>query len=140
MFLRVRSCQISGQSRKREKLSAFRDEPLDTLDHEAAAIARDCCIAQAIAVSTVAMSFCAAAPRHHMRIFTTDPDFTRYAPESAPPSPSAPRMRPQRVLKIVPRLFPGVSDRRTPGRIAVLLNVFATHTWPHLPAGTGADR
>jgi predicted nucleic acid-binding protein len=63
----------------RQKLSTLRDEPVDTQDHEAAAEAGNKCRTRGIAVSTVDILICAVAQRRGMPIFTTDPDFSRYA-------------------------------------------------------------
>jgi len=63
----------------REALSAFPDERVETEDHEAAARAGNDCRSKGIAVSLVDMLLCAVAHRHGMSIFTTDPDFARYA-------------------------------------------------------------
>jgi len=65
----------------REILRAFRDEPVDTEDYEAAAKASNDCRAKGIAVSVVDMLICAVARRRGMAIFTTDPDFENYARE-----------------------------------------------------------
>jgi predicted nucleic acid-binding protein len=63
----------------RKALGAFRDEPVDTADHEAAAKASNDCRAKGIAVSVVDMLICAVARRRGMAIFTTDRDFENYA-------------------------------------------------------------
>jgi predicted nucleic acid-binding protein len=65
----------------RKTLGAFRDEPVDTADHEAAAKAANACRAKGIAVSVVDMLICAVARRRGMAIFTTDRDFENYARE-----------------------------------------------------------
>jgi predicted nucleic acid-binding protein len=65
----------------RKTLGAFRDEPVDTADHEAAAKAGNDCRAKGIAVSVVDILICAVAHRRGMSIFTTDPDFENYARE-----------------------------------------------------------
>ena len=63
----------------RRTLAAFRDEPVGTEDHEAAAQAANACRAQGIAVSAVDMLICSVAHRRGMPVFTTDPDFSNYA-------------------------------------------------------------
>ena len=65
----------------REILRAFRDQPVDTEDYEAAAKAGNDCRVKGIAVSVVDMLICAVARRRGMAIFTTDPDFENYARE-----------------------------------------------------------
>jgi hypothetical protein len=67
--------------RLREALGEFADEPVDTADHEAAAQASNACRAKGIAVTAVDILICAVASRRGMAIFTTDPDFERYARE-----------------------------------------------------------
>jgi len=62
----------------RRTLSAFRDEPADTEDHEAAAKAANRCRAKGITVSVVDILICAVAQRRGLAIFTTDPDFSSY--------------------------------------------------------------
>jgi predicted nucleic acid-binding protein len=64
----------------RTSLRAFRDELVDTADHEAAAEAGNNCRSKGIAVSLPDMLICAVALRRGMSIFTTDPDFEKYAP------------------------------------------------------------
>jgi predicted nucleic acid-binding protein len=63
----------------RRTLAAFRDEPVGTEDHEAAARAANACRAQGIAVSAADMLICSVAHRRDMPVFTTDPDFSNYA-------------------------------------------------------------
>jgi len=63
----------------RKTLGAFRDELVDTSDHEAAAMAGNVCRGKGIAVSVVDMLICAVAQRRGIAIFTTDPDFEHYA-------------------------------------------------------------
>ena len=63
----------------REIMTGFPDEPVDTLDHVAAAKASNDCVARGIAVTTVDVLICAVAVRRGMSIFTTDPDFQKYA-------------------------------------------------------------
>lgn len=63
----------------RRTLSAFADEAIDTQDYEAAAQVGNLCRSKGLAVSPVDMLICAAANRRGLSIFTTDPDFARYA-------------------------------------------------------------
>jgi predicted nucleic acid-binding protein len=63
----------------RKAVSVFLDELVDTGDHEAAAEAGNKCRSRGIAVSPVDMLICAVALRRGMSIFTTDPDFEKYA-------------------------------------------------------------
>lgn len=63
----------------RLRLRAFPDEALDTSDHEEAAKAGNHCRAKGIAVSIVDILLCAVVIQRQWQIFTTDPDFSRYA-------------------------------------------------------------
>ncbi len=63
----------------RKTLNAFPDEPVATQDYEAAAKASNTCRAKGIAVSVVDMLICAVAHGRGMSVFTTDPDFEKYA-------------------------------------------------------------
>ena len=63
----------------RQAMAAFPDEPVETVDYEAAAKASNDCLAKGIAISIVDMLICAVALRRGMSIFTIDPDFTRYS-------------------------------------------------------------
>ncbi|HEY6340426.1 MAG TPA: PIN domain-containing protein [Bryobacteraceae bacterium] len=63
----------------RDSLRAFADEPVDSEDHETAAQAYNSCRSKGIAVSLTDMLICAVAQRRGMAIFTTDPDFEKYA-------------------------------------------------------------
>ena len=63
----------------RKTLRAFTDEPLGIEDYEAAARASNTCRAKGIATTIVDMLICAVAHQRGMRIFTTDPDFDKYA-------------------------------------------------------------
>jgi predicted nucleic acid-binding protein len=65
----------------RQTLSAFRDEPVSTENHEAAAKASNICRAKGIAASVVDMLICAISLQRGMAIFTTDPDFESYSRE-----------------------------------------------------------
>jgi predicted nucleic acid-binding protein len=60
-------------------LSAFRDEPVDAGDHEAAAKASNDCRARGVAVSVVDILICAVAQRRRMAVFAADQDFEMYA-------------------------------------------------------------
>lgn len=80
-------------------LAVVPDEPVSTTDHEAAAKAANDCQVKGIAFSAVEMLICAFAQRRSMSIFTTDPDFERYARvldlklHSAPNADSEPRLQ-----------------------------------------------
>ncbi len=63
----------------RRAVSAFADEAIHTEDYEAAAQASNECRSKGLAVSPVDMLICAVAHRRGLSIFTTDPDFARYA-------------------------------------------------------------
>ena len=63
----------------RRKLRAFDDEPITTEDFEAAAKACNDCRTRGIVATTVDILICAVALRRKWLIFTTDPDFHRYA-------------------------------------------------------------
>ncbi|HEY7333248.1 MAG TPA: PIN domain-containing protein [Bryobacteraceae bacterium] len=63
----------------RRALQAFPDEIVAREDHEAAAQAGNTCRSMGVAVSAVDMLICAIARSRGMSIFTTDPDFNRYA-------------------------------------------------------------
>jgi len=60
-------------------LRAFPDEPLTTADYEAAALASNQCRSKGLAVSVSDMLICAVAQSRDWAIFSTDPDFSRYA-------------------------------------------------------------
>lgn len=60
-------------------LRAFPDEVTEIADHEAAAMEGNLCRAKGIAVSIVDMLLCAVAISRRWALFTTDPDFPRYA-------------------------------------------------------------
>lgn len=69
-----------GQYEKlRVALRAFPDEPVDTSDYEAAAKASNDCRARGISTSVVDVLICAIALPRRWSVFTTDPDFKRYA-------------------------------------------------------------
>jgi predicted nucleic acid-binding protein len=63
----------------RTHLSAFPDERIETSDHEEAARFGNLCRTKGIVVSIVDVFLCAVAVRREWEIFTTDPDFARYA-------------------------------------------------------------
>jgi predicted nucleic acid-binding protein len=62
-----------------EILRSFPDEPLATIDYEAAAAAGNQCRSKGLAVSVSDMLICAVAQSRGLAIFSTDPDFKRYA-------------------------------------------------------------
>jgi len=69
-----------GQFAKlREILRSFPDEPVGTSEYEAAGAAGNQCRNKGLAVSLSDMLICAVAQSHGWAIFTTDPDFKRYA-------------------------------------------------------------
>ena len=63
----------------RKTLRAFSDETISIEDHEAAAKASNTCRAKGIVATVVDMLICAVAHRRGMSVFTTDPDFDKYA-------------------------------------------------------------
>lgn len=63
----------------RNLLRAFPDEPLSSHDYEAAAATSNDCRARGIAASAIDVLICTAASDRGWAIFTTDPDFARYA-------------------------------------------------------------
>ena len=65
--------------RLRAALRAFPDEPMDTSDYEAAAMATNGCRAKGMAASVVDALICQVALSRQWSIFTTDPDFKNYA-------------------------------------------------------------
>jgi predicted nucleic acid-binding protein len=69
-----------GQFAKlQEILRSFPDEPLATSDYESAAAASNQCRSKGLAVSVSDMLICAVAQSRGWAIFSTDPDFKRYA-------------------------------------------------------------
>jgi predicted nucleic acid-binding protein len=52
---------------------------VDTADHEAAALTGNQCRGKGLAVSVSDMLICAVARSRGWAIFSTDPDFSRYA-------------------------------------------------------------
>jgi len=65
--------------RLRSTLRAYEDETLSTDDFEAAAKASNDCRARGLLSSAVDILICSTAIRRKWLIFTTDPDFRRYA-------------------------------------------------------------
>jgi predicted nucleic acid-binding protein len=65
--------------RLRLYLRAFPNELIDTLDYEEAAMTSNRCRAKGIAISIVDVLLCTVTVRRDWTIFTTDPDFSRYA-------------------------------------------------------------
>ena len=69
-----------GQFAKlQEVLRSFPDEPVTTSDYEAAAAAGNQCRSRGLAVSVSDMLICAVAQARGWAIFSTDPDYRRYA-------------------------------------------------------------
>jgi predicted nucleic acid-binding protein len=62
-----------------EILRAFPDVPLSTADFETAASLGNQCRSKGLAVSVVDMLICSVAQSRDWSIFSTDPDFKRYA-------------------------------------------------------------
>jgi predicted nucleic acid-binding protein len=69
----------SQYEKLRTVLQAFRDEPVDTSDHEAAAKSSNDCRTKGVVVSIVDVLICAVALRRGWTILTTGPDFRNYA-------------------------------------------------------------
>jgi predicted nucleic acid-binding protein len=65
--------------RLRNHLRTFPDEPVNTFDYESAAEANNACRAKGLSVSIVDALICAIAINRSFSIFTTDPDFLRFA-------------------------------------------------------------
>jgi predicted nucleic acid-binding protein len=94
-LVRHRQVRLLGSTRQ-EVLSGIREEPqflrirdhlrdfpnvqLDASDYEEAARANNQCRRAGVAGSPVDMLICAVARRHDWQIFTTDRDFSHYAP------------------------------------------------------------
>ncbi len=70
---------VSQYERIRTALRAFRDEAINTSDYEAAAKANNDCRASGVGVTAVDILICAVAARREWTIFSSDPDFERYA-------------------------------------------------------------
>jgi predicted nucleic acid-binding protein len=60
-------------------LRAFADEAVDTSDYEAAAKASNQCRSRGVAVTALDALICAVSAKRDWPIFTTDPDFAKYA-------------------------------------------------------------
>lgn len=63
----------------RERLRPFEDELISTADYEVAAAASNKCRSKGVVVSVSDMLICAVAQSRNWAIFSTDPDFKRYA-------------------------------------------------------------
>jgi hypothetical protein len=63
----------------RDIVRAFPDELVNTADYEAAALASNQCRSKGVAVSVSDMLLCAVAQSRDWALFSTDPDFSRYA-------------------------------------------------------------
>lgn len=63
----------------RSTMRPFIDEPLSTEDHELVAKTGNACRAKGLRVSLVDVLLCAVAASRDWALFSTDPDFTRYA-------------------------------------------------------------
>jgi predicted nucleic acid-binding protein len=63
----------------REILAAFPDEPADSEDYERAALFSNKCRSQGVSVSVSDILICSIAQSRGWSIFSTDPDFARYA-------------------------------------------------------------
>ena len=70
---------VSQYEKIRTALRAFRDAAIDTSDYEAAAKANNECRARGLSVTAVDLLICAVAARREWTIFSSDPDFERYA-------------------------------------------------------------
>lgn len=69
----------SQYDKLRNILRTFPDESLDTADYEAAADAGNRCRAKGVAATAADMLICAAAQSRDWSVFSTDPDFQKYA-------------------------------------------------------------
>jgi predicted nucleic acid-binding protein len=72
----VKLAELVGSGRVRR---AYSDEPLDGADHEAAARAHNDCRSRGVSGSAIDFLIGGVAMRRNWAIFTTDPDFVRYA-------------------------------------------------------------
>jgi predicted nucleic acid-binding protein len=70
---------FSQYDKLRNILRTFPDESLDTADYEAAADAGNMCRAKGVAASAPDMLICAVAQARDRSVFSTDPDFQKYA-------------------------------------------------------------
>lgn len=69
----------SQYEKLRNILRTFPDESLNTADYEAAAAAGNKCRAKGVATTTPDMLICAVAHARDWTVFSTDPDFQKYA-------------------------------------------------------------
>lgn len=69
----------SQYDKLRNILRTFPDESLDTADYETAADAGNRCRAKGVAASAPDMLICAVAQSRDWAVFSTDPDFQKYA-------------------------------------------------------------
>ena len=69
----------SQYEKLRDILRTFPDETLETADYEAAAEAGNKCRAKGVAVTAPDMLICAVAQARQWSVFSTDPDFQKYA-------------------------------------------------------------
>lgn len=69
----------SQYDKLRNILRTFPDESLDTADYEAAADAGNRCRAKGVAATAADMLICAAAQSRDWSVFSSDPDFQKYA-------------------------------------------------------------
>lgn len=69
----------SQYDKLRNILRTFPDESLDTADYEAAADAGNRCRAKGVAATEPDMLICAVAQSRDWSVFSTDPDFQKYA-------------------------------------------------------------
>ena len=80
----IRQEVLSGLKSRRqfdvlkERLRAFPDVEMDSLDFEEAADLSNKCRARGIQGSSIDFLICAVARRHHFSIFTTDKDFVNF--------------------------------------------------------------
>ena len=70
---------VTKYEQNRRDLRAYDDEPLTTDDFEAAAKAFNQCRSQGVLGSHGDFLICAVAIRRGWTVFTSDPDFVRYA-------------------------------------------------------------
>lgn len=69
----------SQYDKLRNILRTFPDESLDTADYETAADAGNRCRAKGVAASAPDMLICAVSQSRDWAVFSTDPDFQKYA-------------------------------------------------------------
>ena len=70
---------VSQYEKLRTILRTFPDESLNTADYEAAAEAGNKCRAKGVATTTPDMLICAVTHARDWTVFSTDPDFQKYA-------------------------------------------------------------